>query len=247
MCQTSRIAKLTETAHARDVAARSGVTTRRAFNMLSDLAQRGEARRVSKGVYAPAQGRTSRELTATPAMRRIARAIARAMPALEPVIFSTAQVTGFMHNAPAREIVLVATARAFARDLVRTLSDTGFNAQVVSTRADMERLLELPGRTIVVVLPIGELRASKPFLGLRTARPERVFVDLAVERERVGLPLYSEDVVAVGENLLANYDFSISRALDYARRRRAYDEIAELLSAIVYAHPRLRAYEAALP
>ena len=180
-------------------------------------------------------------------MRRIARAITHDMPALEPVIFSTAQVADLMHNAPTREIVVVATARAFARDLVRTLSAAGYNAQVVSTRADMERLLDLPGRTIVAVLPVGEARASQPFLGLRAARPERVLVDLAVERERLGLPLYAEDVVAVGENLLANYDFSISRALDYARRRRAYDEIAQLLRTIVSADPRLRPYATALP
>ncbi len=241
------MSKLTETAHARDLAARTGVSTRRAFNVLSELTHRGEARRISKGVYAPAQRTMSRDLVPTAAMKRIARVIAQEMPALEPVMFSTAQVAALMHNAPAREIVILATARAFARDLVRTVSAAGFNALVVSTRADMERLLGLPGRTIVAVLPVGETRGSEPSLGLRAARPERVFVDLAVERERLGLPLYDEDVLAVGDNLLANYDFSISRALDYARRRRAYPEIAKLLGTIVNEDPRLRAYAPALP
>ncbi len=238
---------LTAPAHARDVAAHAGVTKRRAFNLLSDLTHRGEARRISKGFYAPAHGHARRELAPTPAMRRIARAIAQELPALQPVIFSTGQVAPLMHNAPAREIVVVATSRSFARDLVRTLAATGFAAQVVSTRADMERLLDLPGDMLVVVLPIGEVRGTAPFHGMRMARPERVLVDLAVERERDGLPLYEEDILALGGNLLANYDFSISRALDYARRRRAYDDIAHLLRIIVAADPRLRAYESALP
>lgn len=233
--------------HVRDVAARAGVTERRAFNLLSDLTHRGEARRLSKGFYAPAHERARRELAPTSAMRRIARAIARELPALEPVIFSVGQVASLMHNAPAREIIVVATSRSFARDLIRTLAATGFAAQVVSTRADMDRLLDLPGDVLVAVLPIGETRATAPFQGVRTARPERVLVDLAVERERDGLPLYDEDILAVGGNLLANYDFSISRALDYARRRRAYDEIARLLRVIVNADPRLRTYEPALP
>lgn len=240
------MARLTGTAHARDVAAHARVSERRAFNILSELVHRGEARRLSKGVYAPTQGRPKRELTATPAMRHVARAIAQELPALEPVIFSTGQVAPLMHNAPAREIVVVATARAFARDLVRTLATAGFSAQIVATRADMDRLLGLPGNSIVAVLPIGEIRASTPFRGVRAALPERVLVDLSVERERAGLPVYDEDLLAVGANLLANYDFSISRALDYARRRRAYDNIAQLLRTIVHTDPRLRAYEAAL-
>lgn len=243
------MATLITTAHARDVAAHAGVSQRRAFNLLSDLTKRGEARRISKALYAPVHHPAKRELTPTQAMRRIARAIAEDLPALEPVIFSTGQVAPLMHNAPAREIVVVATARSFARDLVRTLAAAGFAAQVVATRADMERLLDLPGTVIVAVLPIGEIRASMPstlFPGLRRALPERVLVDLAVERQRDGLPVYDEDVRAVGTNLLANYDFSISRALDYARRRHAYDEIAQLLRTIVDADPRLRVYEPAL-
>jgi hypothetical protein len=240
------MAKLTAAGHARDVAARAGVTERRALNMLSDLTHRGEARRISKGFYAPAQPRTRVDLLPTPAMRRIARVIGQVLPALEPVIFSTGQVAPLMHNAPAREIAIVATSRSFVRDLVRALAATGYAGQVVSTRADMERLLDLPGDTLVAVLPIGETRGTAPFHGIRTARPERVLVDLAIERERVGLPLYEEDVLAVGGNLLANYDFSISRALDYARRRRAYDEIAHLLRTIVASDPRLRPYEPAL-
>lgn len=239
--------KLTSTLHARDVAARTGTTTRRAFNVLSELTQRGEARRVSKGFYAPAHGRPRPELAPTPAMRRIARTLRADLPALEPVVFSTAQVAPFMHNALAREIVVVAVARQFARDIVRTLASAGFAAHVVSSRADMEQLLDLPGRTIVAVLPIGEVRASLRSMGVRAARPERVLVDLAVEQERDGLPLYSEDVESVGANLLANYDFSISRALDYARRRRADDTIARLLRRIVVSDPRLEAYLPALP
>lgn len=241
------MATLKGTTHARELAARSGVSPRRAFNLLSELVQRGEARRVSKGVYAPGPRPTRRELSPTPTMKRIARAIAQQMPALEPVMFSTGQVADLMHNAPAREIVVVATARAFARDLVRALSAAGSNAQVVSTRADMERLLDLPGQVVVAVSPTGDRRASKPSLGVRVALPERVLVDLAIGRRRLGLPLYDEDILALGENLLANYDFSISRALDYARRRRGYDEVAELLTAIVKRDPRLHAYVAALP
>ncbi len=241
------MATLTETTHARDIAARSGVTTRRALNVLSALTRRGEARRIAKGVYAPAHQRMGRELPSTPAMNRIARVITQGLPALEPVIFSTAQVAELMHNAPAREIIVVAAARQFGRELVRTLSAAGISAQVVSKRADMERLLDLPGEVIVAVLPIGETRASRPFRGLRAARPERLFVDLAVGRNRLGLPLYDEDVLAIGDNLLANYDFSLSRALDYARRRRAHDQIAALLRRIVRDDPRLRDYIAALP
>ncbi|MBI2323862.1 MAG: type IV toxin-antitoxin system AbiEi family antitoxin domain-containing protein [Chloroflexi bacterium] len=239
------MATLKGTTHARELAARSGMSPRRAFNLLSELVQRGEARRVSKGVYAPGP-HTRRVLSPTSAMKRLARAIAQEMPALEPVLFSTGQVADLMHNAPAREIVVVATARAFARDLVRALSAAGSNAQVVSTRADMERLLDLPGQVIVAVSPIGDRRASKLSLGVRVALPERVLVDLAIGRDRLGLPLYDEDILALGENVLANYDFSISRALDYARRRRGYDEVAELLKAIVR-DPRLHAYAAALP
>lgn len=241
------MATLKGTTHAREFAARSGVTPRRAFNLLSELAQRGEARRVSKGVYAPGPRPTRRELSPTPAMKRLARAIAQQMPALEPVLFSTGQVADLMHNAPAREIVVIATARTFARDLARALAAAGPNAQVVSTRADMERLLDLPGQVIVAVSPIGDRRASKVALGVRVALPERVLVDLAIGRRRLGLPLYEEDVVAVGENLLANYDFSISRALDYARRRRGHDEVAALLRSIVQRDPRLHAFAAALP
>lgn len=239
--------KLTAAGHARDLAAHAGITERRALNLLSELTHRGEARRISKGFYVPAHGHARRELAPTRAMRRIARRIAQELPALEPVIFSIGQVAPLMHNAPAREIIIIATSRSFARDLVRTLAAAGFAAQVVSTRADMERLLDLPGDALVAVLPIGETRATTPFHGMLMARPERVLVDIAVGRERDGLPLYDEDILAVGGNLLANYDFSISRALDYARRRRAYDQIARLLRTIVGADPRLRTYEPALP
>lgn len=239
------MARLKGTAHAREFAAHSGVTPGRAFNLLSELAKRGEARRVSKGVYAPGPRKRS-ELSPTPAMKRVARAIAEQMPALEPVLFSTGQVADLMHNAPAREIVVVATARALARELVRALSAAGSNAQVVSTRADMERLLDLPGQ-VVAVSPVGDRRASKASLGVRVALPERVLVDLAIGRGRLGLPLYEEDILAVGQNLLANYDFSVSRALDYARRRRSYDDVAQLLRDIVKHEPRLHAYAAALP
>lgn len=241
------MARLKGTAHAREFAARSGVTPGRAFNLLSELAQRGEARRISKGVYAPGPRPTRRALSPTSAMKRVARAIAQQLPALEPVMFSTGQVADLMHNALAREIVVVATARALARDLVRALSAAGSSAQVISTRADMERLLDLPGQVIVAVSPIGDRRASTPALGVRVALPERVLVDLAIGRQRLGLPLYDEDILALGENLLANYDFSISRALDYARRRRGHDEVAALLKAIVQRDPRLHPYAAALP
>ena len=232
--------------HARDVAKRAGITNGRAFNLLSELTHRGKARRISRGFYVPARDRAPRELASTPAMRRIGRAIRQDLPVLEPVIFSTGQVAPLMHNAPTREIVVIATSRPFARDLVRSVASAGFPAQVVSTRADMERLLDLPGETIVAILPIGETRASKRLLGMRIALPERILVDLAVERERDGLPLYDEDVRAIGTNLLANYDFSISRALDYARRRRAYDDIAQLLRTIVRSDPRLGTYEPAV-
>lgn len=241
------MARLDRTAHAREFAARSGVTPRRAFNVLSELVHRGEARRISKGMYAPGPPPKRRELPSTPAMKRLARTIAQEMPALEPVMFSTGQVADLMHNAPAREIVVMATARSLARDLVRALSAAGSNAQVVSTRADMERLLDLPGQVLVAVLPVGDRRASKPSLGIRLALPERVFVDLALASERLGLPLYREDVSAVGQSLLANYDFAISRALDYARRRRGYEAVARILTEVVRGDPRLRPYEPALP
>lgn len=216
------------------------------MNVLSELSRQGKARRLAKGVYALGE-RAGRRLEPTPAMRRVARALAAALPALEPVLSSTRQVAHLMHNLPTREIVLVQTTRASGRDVVQALAAAGMTAAVVSSRADMERLLDLPGQTPVVVLPVGDARASEPFAGVRIARPERVLVDLAVERDRVGLPMYAEDVVEVGRHLLADYDFSVSRALDYARRRRAYDRTASLLRDLIADDPRLRAYAEALP
>lgn len=234
-------------AHARVIAERGGVGSRHALNLLSGLVQRGEARRLAKGVYAPATVTRRRTLAPTAAMRRIARTLAAELPALEPVISSTGQVASLMHNTPTREVVLVAISRPYAREVARVLAANGLQTQVVSTRVDMERLADLRGRVIVAVIPVGELRASEPFAGVRMARPERILVDLAIERDRIGLPVYAEDIRAIGESLLADYDFSVSRALDYARRRRAYDQTARLLRNIVEHDERLRPYAVALP
>lgn len=232
-------------AHATAIAKRRGVSTRHAMNVLSRLVQGGKARRLAKGIYGPAPRVRPRTLRTTLAMRRVARVMTKDLPALEPVISSTAQVARLMHNAPVREIVLVEVARPFAAAVARALGAKGLQALVVANRNDMERLASLSGRALVAVIPIGELRASIPFAGVRMARPERLLVDLAVERERVGLPIYAEDVRAVGESLLAEYDFSISRALDYARRRRAYDRTTELLHSLIDRNERLRPYAAA--
>ena len=234
-------------AHAKAIAKRRGVSSAHAMNVLSRLVQRGKARRLAKGVYGPAARARVRTLETTPAMRRVARAMTERLPALQPVISSTAQVAQLMHNAPVREIVLVEIARPFAADVARALGAKGLQALLVANRSDMERLAALSGQVIVAVIPIGELRASMPFAGVRIARPERLLVDLAVERERIGLPIYAEDLRAVGESLLAEYEFSVSRALDYARRRRAYDETSELLHSVVDRNERLRPYAAALP
>lgn len=240
-------AYLTRPAHATAIAKQRGVGSGHAMNVLSRLVQRGKARRLAKGIYGPAPRTRPRVLETTVAMRRVARVITEKLPAMEPVISSTAQVARLMHNAPVREIVLVEVARPFARDVARAVAAKGLQALVVANRNDMERLAALSGRAIVAVIPVGDLRASVPFAGVRMSRPERLLVDLALERERIGLPIYAEDVRAVGESLLAEYDFSLSRALDYARRRRGYDKTSELLHSLIDRNERLRPYAAALP
>jgi len=151
-----------------------------------------------------------------------------------------------MHNTPTREFVLLGIAREFSRDVVQSLATAGIAAQVVATRADMERLVDLPGRSVVAVLPIGDMRSSTPFLGVRIARPERLLVDLFLGHERLGLPIYREDITEVGRSLMSDFDFSISRVLDYARRRRAYEKTRLFLRDLVAHDRQLSDYRDAL-
>ena len=179
-------------------------------------------------------------------MRRVARAISRTLPALQPVLSSTEQVAVLMHNTPTREFVLVEIGREFGRDVVQSLAAAGIPAQVVRTRSDMERLADQPGRSVVAVLPIGDVRSSDPFLGVRAARPERLVVDLFLGRERFGLPIYQEDVIEIGRSLMLDYDFSLSRALDYARRRQAFEKTESFFRQLIARDERLKDYRAAL-
>ena len=149
-----------------------------------------------------------------------------------------------MHNTPARELVLVAVGRPHVRTVRRALGIEGINADLVATPSDMERLLDSPGNPLVAIIPVGDTRASERFLGVRLARPERALVDLLVESERVGLPIYPEDIKEVAKALLSLYDFSVSRALDYARRRRAAEIVARLLREVASTDPALAPYGA---
>ena len=186
-------------------------------------------------------------LRPSPMMRRVARTLAKALPAIQPVLASTQQVATLMHNTPVREFVLVGIARDFSRDVVQSRAAAGVPAQVVATRADMERLVDLPGRSVVAVIPIGDMRSSAPFLGVRIARPERLLVDLLLGQERLGLPIYREDIREIGRSLMSDFDFSISRALDYARRRRAYERTRTFLRDLVMHDRKLSDYRDALP
>ena len=224
----------------------AGVSKGHASNLLTGLVHTGRARRVTKGLYVP--GETPRAtLRPSPMMRRVARRISEALPAIQPVLSSTQQVATLMHNTPTREFVLLGIAREFSRDVVQSLATAGVPAQVVGTRADMERLVDLPGRSVVAVLPIGDMRSSAPFLGVRIARPERLLVDLFLGYERLGLPIYREDIAEVGRSLMSDFDFSISRALDYARRRRAYEMTRSFLRDLVAHDQKLSDYRDALP
>jgi hypothetical protein len=247
MCQTSCVSRtaLHSPTRSSSLARLTGVSKGHASNLLSSLFNTGYARRVTKGLYVP--GKTPQTtLRPTAMMRRVARTIAATLPAIQPVLSSTQQVAGLMHNTPTREFLLLGIAREFSRDVVQSLAAAGIPAQVVGTRADMERLVDLPGRSVVAVLPIGDMRSSEPFLGIRTARPERLLVDLFLGRERLGLPLYREDVTEVGRSLMSDFEFSLSRALDYARRRRAYEKTGSFLRHLVAHDERLKDYRAAL-
>lgn len=224
----------------------AGVSEGHAANVLSGLVTTGRARRVAKGLYVPGKAPKA-ALRPTPMMRRIARVIGGSLPALQPVISSTHQVAELMHNTPGRELVLLAIASDFSRDVTRSLASVGIPAQVVRTRSDMERVLDLPGAAVVVISPIGDLRSSEPFLGIRQARPERLLIDLFLGRKRFGLPVYQEDITEIGRALMSDFDFSISRALDYARRRRARETTASFLRDLVTGDKRLSDYTTALP
>jgi hypothetical protein len=151
-----------------------------------------------------------------------------------------------MHNTPARELVLIAVGRPHTRTVRRALSTEGINAELVTTREDMEHLVDSAGSPLVAIIPVGDTRGSESFLGVRLAGPERALVDLVVESERVGFPIYREDLSEVGKSLMSLYEFSVSRALDYARRRGASGMVAEFLREITKTDPKLAPYRAAL-
>src|SRR5437870_3399572 len=208
-------------------AAARGISRGRASNILSEMAQRGELRRLAKGIYVRTAERAGR-LQPTSAVRQIAEILTQAAPGLEPVVFSTGQLAPYMHNTPTHELVLVAVPRAQARTVSRILSSAGITALPVQRPSDLDRLLDLPGEPLVAVTAVGDTRATEPFLGIRLARPERALVDLIVGADRLHLPIYPEDTREIARSLLTDYSFSVSKALDYARRRGAHARVASL-------------------
>ncbi len=236
---------LTGVVSAKQLAEVEGVTYGHALNTLSRLKKNGLARRIGRGLYAEGVA-SNKTLDITPALRRVARILSAQFPAVDPVVFSTAQVATLMHNMSLKEIIVVEVPRSLTGDVARALSAQGVPAQSVLTAEDMNQLVNLPGDLVVAVLPIGDIRASHRQLGVRVASPERILVELFINRTRVGLPIYEQDVFEVGKSLLADYDFSISRALDYASRRGARDETALLLKRLIRTDKRLHPFERAI-
>lgn len=247
MSRPQRIAPPVNGARVEDVARSSGSARRATLNQLSVLHQSGRIRRLGRGVYARS-GRGHASLPYTDPMRDVARILAAELSALEPVISSTGQLAHLMHNTPTREVVFVDVGRQFVAAVVEALTAAGVIAQPVRTHADMTGLLSLPGDRFVAVMGVTDQRGSEERDGVRIAGSERALVDLVVGRARFRLPLYEEDIVEAARGLLRRYDFSVSAAHDYARRRGAVAlrETRKLLASVIANDPELAPYRKAL-
>ncbi|MDO8562570.1 MAG: hypothetical protein Q7S25_01865 [Candidatus Limnocylindria bacterium] len=181
-------------------------------------------------------------------MRDVARILGPEFPALERVISSTGQLAHLMHNTPTREIVFVEAGRRFVGTIAKALAAAGLIAQPVRMPADMARLLSLPGDRFIAVMGVTDQRGSEERDGVRIAGSERALVDLIVGRALYGLPLYQEDVVEAARGLLHQYDFSVSTARDYARRRgaAALQATRNVLTSVIANDPELAPYRKAL-
>lgn len=247
MSRPQRIAPPVNGARVEDIVRSSGSARRATLNQLSVLHQSGRIRRLGRGVYARS-GRGHASLPYTDPMRDVARILATEFSALEPVISSTGQLAHLMHNTPTREVVFVDVGRQFVATVVEALTAAGVIAQPIRTPADMAGLLSLPGDRFVAVMGVTDRRGSEERDGVRIAGSERALVDLVVGRARFGLPLYEEDVVEAARGLLRGYDFSVSAAHDYARRRGAVAlrETRKLLASVIANDPELAPYRKAL-
>lgn len=205
-----------------------GIDRRTAALRLGHLARRGKLRRLSRGIYADDAARTG-QLEVTPAMSAVGAALHKELPVLDATISSTFQLASLMHNMPRREIVMVAVARKFVRDVVEALGAHNIAAHQARARADVAQLMAQPGDVAVVVLALGESRGTRRQGDLLVASPERLLADLLIERERIGLPIYEEDLLASAEGLLRGFPFSVSRFLDYAKRRNALSPAHQLI------------------
>ena len=229
-----------------DVVRTSGETRRFTLNRLSALHQSGRARRLSRGVYARADRDVS-ALASTKTIDEVVEILNRELPGLEPVVSSTGQLAPLMHNTLTREIAFVEVGRQFVPSVVEALTGAGLIAQPVRVRADMDRLLSLPGDRFIAVLGVSDQRGAHGH-GARVAGSERALVNLIVGRARFGLPLYQEDIVESARALMGRYDFSLSTAYDYARRRGdvALGATRSLLSSVITSDPDLAPYRKAL-
>lgn len=247
MTRPQRITPSASGARVDDVMRVSGSARRATLNQLSVLHQSGRVRRLGRGVYASSD-RAHALLPYTDAVRDVARILGPEFPALEPVISSTGQLAHLMHNTPTREIVFVEVGRQFVGTIAEALTAAGLIAQPVRTPADMARLLSLPGDRFIAVMGVTDQRGSEERDGVRIAGSERALVDLIVGRALYGLPLYQEDVVEAARGLLRQYDFSVSTARDYARRRgaAALQETSNVLTSIIANDPELAPYRKAL-
>ena len=247
MTRPQRITPSASGARVDDIVRNSGSARRAALNQLSVLHQSGRVRRLGRGVYANS-GRAHETLPYTDAVREVARLLGPEFPALEPVVSSTGQLAHLMHNTPTREIVFVEVGRQFVATIAEALAAAGLIAQPVRTPADMVRLLSLPGDRFIAVMGVTDQRGSEARDGVRIAGSERALVDLIVGRALYGLPLYQEDVVEAARGLLHGYDFSVSTARDYARRRgaAALQETSNVLTSVIANDPELAPYRKAL-
>lgn len=226
---------------ARQLSMEEQISSGAALSKLARRARAGRLRRVSRGLYTT-DALAHAKLRSTPAMLKAAAALKADFPLVDAVIASTEQIAPLMHNMPSREIVLIAVRRTFVSDAVSALARHGIPSLVLRDREQMETLLRQPGTELFAILPGANLRATETRDGLRTARPERLLVDLLLLVDRIGFPLAVPDLRAVAETLVAEYEFSISTYLDYARRRAAEARARSFLARAIANEPRLQTF-----
>ena len=214
-------------------------------NYLSRMKREGLLRRVGRGRYTVDHGvRSTPEVP--DALERILTMISREFPQLSPVAWSSSMLSGYMHNVPGRDLLVIDVPRnavvrladhLAARDIL-VFKDPGPEPLDAYAWSNLEA---------VFLFGKGETVASVPLDRYRVATVDRIWVDLyfLCTRRDLSFPLAELGVVLT--NAYRSGAISVDRMLMYSSRRGLRSEVLLMLYELGKADPDLGTLRGVLP